>query len=93
MADTAPQPPGSDLPPAAWLRAVPVLLTLIALGIAGWAGWATWQAYMDSPWTRDGVVLAYVVTVAPEVSNRITHLNVADNQYVRKGDIMMTIAA
>jgi multidrug resistance efflux pump len=91
MADTAPQPLASALPPTVGLRAVPVLSTLIALGIAGWAGWATWQAYMASPWTRDGVVLAYVVTVAPEVSNRITHLNVADNQYVRKGDIMMTI--
>ncbi len=58
MADTAPQPLASDPPPIARLRAVPVLLTLIALGTAGWAGWATWQAYMDSPWTRDGVVLA-----------------------------------
>ena len=91
MADMASHPSASDLPPTTRLRAVPALLTLIAVGIAGWAGWAAWQAYMGSPWTRDGVVLAYVVTVAPQVSGQITHLNVTDNQYVRKGDILMTI--
>jgi multidrug resistance efflux pump len=91
MADIAPRPVASDLPATTRLRAVPILLTLIALGIAGWAGWATWRSYMDSPWTRDGVVLAYVVIVAPQVSGQITHLNVTDNQYVHKGDILMTI--
>jgi multidrug resistance efflux pump len=91
MADTVPRALISDLPSTTRLRAVPVLLTLIALGIAGWAGWMTWQAYMGTPWTRDGVVLAYVVTVAPQVSGQITHLNVTDNQYVHKGDILMTI--
>jgi multidrug resistance efflux pump len=91
MADMAPRPAASDLPATTSLRAVPVLLTLIALGIAGWAGWATWQSYMTSPWTRDGIVLAYVVTVAPQVSGQITHLNVTDNQYVHKGDILATI--
>jgi multidrug resistance efflux pump len=91
MADTVPQPLVSDLQPTARLRAVPVLLTLIAIGIAGWASWAAWQAYMGLPWTRDGVVLAYAVTVAPQVSGQITHLNVSDNQYVHKGDILMTI--
>jgi multidrug resistance efflux pump len=91
MADTVPQQSGSDLRATSGLRAVPVLLTLIAVGIAGLAGWATWQAYASSPWTRDGTVLAYVVTIAPQVSGQITHLNVADNQYVHKGDILMTI--
>jgi hypothetical protein len=41
MADMAPEPLASDPPPTARLRAVSVLLTLIALGMAGWAGWAT----------------------------------------------------
>jgi multidrug resistance efflux pump len=90
MADAASQS-GSDLRTTAWLRAVPALLTLIVVGIAGIAGWATWQSYATSPWTRDGTVLAYVVTVAPQVSGQITHLNVTDNQYVHAGDILMTI--
>ena len=91
MADTLLQQSGRAVPAATRLRAVPVLLTLIALGIAGWLGWATWQAYMGAPWTRDGTVLAYTVTIAPQVSGQITHLNVRDNQLVHKGDILLTI--
>lgn len=46
---------------------------------------------MGSPWTRDGTVLVYVVTMAPEVAGRIVELPVADNQFVHKGDLLMTI--
>lgn len=91
MASGTPPHLTAYLSPTTGLRAVPALLTLIALGVAGWGAWATWQAYMGSPWTRDGVVLAYVVTVAPQVAGQITHLDVVDNQFVRKGDILMTI--
>lgn len=91
MGDATRQSFAPDLPATTRLRVVPLLLTLVAVGIAGWAGWSMWQAYMVAPWTRDGVVLGYVVTVAPQVSGQITHLNVTDNQYVRKGDILMTI--
>jgi multidrug resistance efflux pump len=53
--------------------------------------WLTWQAYMGAPWTRDGQVRAYVVTMAPEVAGRIVELPIADNQFVHKGDLLMTI--
>ena len=46
---------------------------------------------MGTPWTRDGTVRAYVVTMAPEVAGRIAVLPVADNQYVHKGDPLLTI--
>ena len=46
---------------------------------------------MGAPWTRDGTVRAYVVTMAPEVSGRIVQLPVADNQFVHKGDLLMVI--
>jgi Biotin-lipoyl like len=39
---------------------------------------------MGAPWTRDGAVRAYVVTIAPEVDGRIVELPVADNQFVHK---------
>jgi RND family efflux transporter MFP subunit len=44
-----------------------------------------------SIWTRDGTVRAYVVTIAPEVAGRIVAFPVADNQYVHKGDPLLTI--
>jgi multidrug resistance efflux pump len=46
---------------------------------------------MGTPWTRDATVRAYVVTLAPEVAGRIVELHVADNEYVRKGDLLMAI--
>jgi multidrug resistance efflux pump len=67
------------------------LVTLVALALAGALGSAAWSAYMGAPWTRDATVRAYVVTMAPEVAGRIVELPVADNRYVRKGDLLMTI--
>jgi RND family efflux transporter MFP subunit len=79
-----------DRPPSP-VRILPVLLTLIAVMLAGMLGWGLWQAYMAAPWTRDGTVRTYVVTMAPEVSGRIVGLPVADNQFVHKGDPLMVI--
>jgi len=70
---------------------VPVLLTLCLVVAAALCGWAAWTAYVSPPWTRDGTVRAYVVTLTPEVFGRIVRLPVADNQFVRKGDTLMEI--
>jgi len=84
-------PPSAELAPVRRLHAVPVLITVIALFLAGIATWAMWQTYMEAPWTRDGTVRAYVVTIAPEVSGRVVQLPVADNQFVHKGDLLIAI--
>jgi multidrug resistance efflux pump len=60
-------------------RIVPLLITLATTGLAAVLGWATWEAYMGAPWTRDGTVRTYVVTMAPEVAGRIVELPVIDN--------------
>jgi multidrug resistance efflux pump len=73
------------------LRIIPVLITLVMVALAVPLGWAMWDAYMGAPWTRDGTVRAYVVTMAPEVAGRIVGLPVADNQFVHKGDLLMLI--
>ncbi|MBS0641348.1 MAG: HlyD family secretion protein [Proteobacteria bacterium] len=73
------------------MQAVPALVTLIALAFAGVGAWAMWQAYMAAPWTRDGTVRAYVVTIAPQVAGQIVQLPVRDNQRVKAGDLLMTI--
>jgi multidrug resistance efflux pump len=54
-------------------------------------GWEMWDAYMGAPWTRDGTVRNYVVTMAPEVAGRIVELPVRDNQLVQKGDVLLVI--
>jgi multidrug resistance efflux pump len=73
------------------VRIVPILITLGTVAVAAFLAWATWQTYMGAPWTRDGTVRAYVVTMAPEVAGRIVKLSVADNQFVHKGDDLFEI--
>jgi multidrug resistance efflux pump len=70
---------------------VPILITLGTVAVATLLSWATWQVYMGAPWTRDGTVRAYVVTMAPEVAGRIVKLPAADNQFVHKGDVLFEI--
>ena len=73
------------------IRILPLVMTLVVVVIAAALGRAMWDAYMEAPWTRDGTVRAYVVTMAPEVAGRIVQLPVADNQLVRRGDLLMVI--
>jgi multidrug resistance efflux pump len=89
---TAPSlPPQSRAPASRAMTMGPFLITLAAVALAGLFGWAMWSAYMGTPWTRDATVRAYVVTMAPEVAGRIVELHVVDNQYVRKGDLLLVI--
>jgi RND family efflux transporter MFP subunit len=78
-------------PVARRFRIIPFLITLAAVVVAALLGWRLWGVYMGAPWTRDGTVRAYVVTIAPEVSGRIAELHVADNQLVHKGDLLIVI--
>jgi multidrug resistance efflux pump len=98
--ERAKQSGGNDAPPdvasdrdniRSRIRVAPILITLGTVAVAALLGWATWQAYMGAPWTRDGTVRAYVVTMAPEVAGRLVKLPVADNQFVHKGDVLFEI--
>jgi multidrug resistance efflux pump len=73
------------------LRVLPFLITVTAVCAAAALAFAAWRYYMGAPWTRDGAVRAYVVRIAPQVAGEIVQLPVADNQFVRKGDLLMLI--
>jgi multidrug resistance efflux pump len=85
------RPPESRTATKPRMEIRPFLITLAAVALAGLLGWATWGVYMVAPWTRDATVRAYVVTMASEVAGRIVELHVVDNQYVRKGDLLLVI--
>jgi multidrug resistance efflux pump len=89
--DDLSRPPQPGGPRRARRPILRVLITLATLALAVVLGRAMWDAYMGAPWTRDGTVRAYVVTIAPQISGEIVKLPVADNQRVRKGDLLMTI--
>ena len=73
------------------MRVLPLLITLAVIAVALVLGREMWDAYMGAPWTRDGTVRAYVVTMAPQVAGQIVELPVVDNQFVHKGDLLMVI--
>lgn len=72
-------------------KIVGLVLTLAMFAVALVIGRVLWVHYMDEPWTRDGRVRADVVNVAPDVSGAVVRLPVRDNQFVRKGDLLMEI--
>ncbi|WCS28651.1 HlyD family secretion protein (plasmid) [Methylobacterium sp. NMS14P] len=68
-----------------------LLVTLGMVAAAIVVGLALWDYYMEAPWTRDGRVRADVVAVAPDVSGLVTEVLVADNQVVKRGDVLFRI--
>jgi RND family efflux transporter MFP subunit len=84
-------PPPAPLARAPATRIVPIALTATVVVIAVLLSRAAWNAYRGAPWTRDGTVRAYVVTVASEVSGRLVSLPIGADQLVHKGDLLMEI--
>ncbi|WGY69647.1 HlyD family secretion protein [Burkholderia cepacia] len=70
-----------------------VAATLLLFAAAILLAHALWNRYMYAPWTRDGRVRAKVVNIAPDVSGIVTDVLVADNQPVRRGDVLFRIDA
>jgi multidrug resistance efflux pump len=68
-----------------------VLLTLLLVAGAAVSAWFGWRAFIAPPWTRDGTVRAYVVTLTPQVAGTIVNLPVKDNQFVHRGDTLLEI--
>lgn len=62
----------------------------IVLG-AGVLIYLMWQHYLYTPWTRDGRINAEVVDIAPEVADKVVEILVKDNQWVKKGDVLVRI--
>ncbi len=71
------------------LARVITTLVMVAAGCLG--AYELWNYYMLSPWTRDARVVADVVTIAPDVAGFVNDLRVNDNQFVRKGDILLIL--
>ncbi|PRD13275.1 efflux RND transporter periplasmic adaptor subunit [Pantoea coffeiphila] len=73
------------------LNSIKYFSTLIVFAAALCAAWWLWNYYMQSPWTRDGKVRAELVNITPQVSGRIMHLYVEDNQFVSKGTKLFSL--
>lgn len=86
----------SDTKPAAgrrrhWSRLLRLAATGLVLAFATVAAYVVWQFYVSAPWTRDGRVRVQVVNLAPQVAGTVVELRVADNQEVKRGDVLYVI--
>ncbi|GAA4772134.1 HlyD family secretion protein [Stakelama sediminis] len=70
------------------VRSLATLLVILVI-LAGI--YALWLRYQIDPVTRDGKVRADMVPVAADVSGLVTDVRVADNQTVKKGDVLFII--
>lgn len=70
---------------------IKIILNVILFGAAGYFAYDKYQDYFNNPWTRDGQVRAQVIQVAPRVSGMVTDINIIDNQFVHKGDLLFEI--
>lgn len=68
----------------------PFLFILLA-ALAIFAGLHIWQYYNSEPWTRDARVRGDVVQVSSDVAGLITEVFVADNQEVKKGQVLFKV--
>jgi RND family efflux transporter MFP subunit len=67
------------------------LVTLLVILVILAGIYALWLRYQVEPVTRDGKVRADMVPVAADVAGLVTEVRVADNQAVRKGDVLFVI--
>ncbi|MEZ8625106.1 HlyD family secretion protein [Vibrio splendidus] len=67
------------------------LITLLLFAAAGTVIYSYYQSYSSNPWTRDGQVSAYIVSITPRVTGQVTKVHIDDNSQVAKGDILFEI--
>src|ERR1700744_2955863 len=63
-----------------------VMVTLAIIGLI-----AVYSVSIRHPETDDAEIFANYIGIAPVVQGPILHLNVADNQYVKRGDLLFEI--
>ena len=67
------------------------LITLLLVVAASSVVYSYYQSYSSTPWTRDGQVSAYIVSITPRVTGQVTKVHIEDNSQVAKGDLLFEI--
>lgn len=67
------------------------LITLLLFVAAGFVVYSYYQSYTSTPWTRDGQVSAFIVSITPRVTGQAVKIHVDDNSKVSKGDLLFEI--
>ncbi|MGF1744799.1 HlyD family secretion protein [Vibrio minamisatsumaniensis] len=67
------------------------LITLLLVIAASFVVYRYYQSYSSNPWTRDGQVSAYIISITPRVTGQVTKVHIEDNTQVAKGDLLFEI--
>ncbi|MEZ9391309.1 HlyD family secretion protein [Vibrio splendidus] len=67
------------------------LITLLLVVAASSVVYSYYHSYSSNPWTRDGQVSAYIVSITPRVTGQVTKVHIEDNSQVAKGDLLFEI--
>ncbi|TMV86238.1 HlyD family secretion protein [Thioclava sp. BHET1] len=70
---------------------VRILLSAFIALMAVFGGLYVWNQVFQDPWTRDAHVRANIVETAPLVSGQLTEVLVANNELVKKGQVLFQI--
>ncbi len=65
-----------------------ILLTLGVVAVAVILVLVKYRHYVTNPWTRNGQVRAQVIQMTARVTGPIVNLPIADNQFVKKDDVL-----
>ncbi len=68
-----------------------IAVTIITVLFAIIFCWIAYNNYIANPWTRDGVVEAQVLQIAPRVSGPIITTTLKDNQAIKKDQLLFEI--
>jgi len=83
--------PGPSPTPGKLKRFFVLVLSLIIIGLAVFLGLKAWDFNEQRPRTDDAVARANIIGIAPRVSGQIIKISVADNQFVKSGDLLFEI--
>ena len=64
---------------------------VVALAIAGGGLWLWWHQQAIYPSTNDAYIEANILSIAPEISGKITSVEVHENDHVDAGDVLFRI--
>ena len=67
------------------------IINLALIGAVAWYAYQAFDEYINNPWTRDGQVRGHVIQVSPRVSGMVTHIDVIDNQFVSRGELLFRV--
>ena len=67
------------------------IINLVLIGAVAWYAYQAFDEYINNPWTRDGQVRGHVIQVSPRVSGMVTHIDVIDNQFVSRGELLFRV--